>query len=467
MENRERIVSLITPYGPCSQLTCFTGALDKLGYRTETISLSNDNIENSHSRHDQVLFVPRTGTLNGLLTRRHDKSDFSRLAVFAEGVSWGQDIIDCCSDVVTWPCSNCELMFRLDRVFNVDDQVDDLIVVDNDDGMNGGTDDLSSEVSLRLKMIGQAPSFLRALSVIKRIAKYDATALITGETGTGKELAARALHYLGNNNDGPFVAVNCGGIPDELFENELFGHILGAYTDAKGKQRGYVEQADGGTLFLDEIDALSSKSQTTLLRLLQDRVYKPLGSEKPKHAKIRIVAATNANLRARVAAHQFRQDLLFRLDVLSVDLPSLRNRPGDAVHLASYFMKKFSCEYAKALRPLHPNFISWIQAYSWPGNIRELENTVLRAFLMSDGKFVSQRDDCDEKPDTTTMLGRFSEQKAMAIAGFERQYLVHLLIQVNGNISLAAKLAGKDRRALGKLVQKNGINRLDYINGAC
>lgn len=467
MENRERIVSLITPDGPCSQLTCFTGALDKLGYRTETISLSNDNIENNHSRRDQVLFVPRSGTLNGLLTLRHDKFDFSRLAVFAEGVSWGQDIIDCCSDVVTWPCSNCELMFRLERVFNVDDQVDDVIVVDNDDSMNGGTDDLSSEVSLRLKMIGQAPSFLRALSVIKRIAKYDTTALITGETGTGKELAARALHYLGNHNEGPFVAVNCGGIPDELFENELFGHILGAYTDAKGKQRGYVEQADGGTLFLDEIDALSSKSQTTLLRLLQDRVYKPLGSEKPKHAKIRIVAATNANLRARVAAHQFRQDLLFRLDVLSVDLPSLRNRPGDAVHLATYFMKKFSSEYAKPLRPLHPDFISWIQAYAWPGNIRELENTVLRAFLMSDGKFVSHRDDCDEEPDRPTMLGRFSEQKARAIAGFERQYLVHLLIQVNGNISLAAKLAGKDRRALGKLVQKNGINRLDYVNGAC
>ncbi|MCP4463714.1 MAG: sigma-54-dependent Fis family transcriptional regulator [Planctomycetaceae bacterium] len=314
-------------------------------------------------------------------------------------------------------------------------------------------------------MIGEAPSFLRARSLIQRIAKYDANILISGETGTGKDLAARALHYLGKFSDGPFIAVNCGGIPDELFENELFGHVTGAYTDAKGKQLGYIEQADGGTLFLDEIDTLSLKAQTTLLRFLQDQCYKPLGSQKIRHTSIRIIAATNSNLRVLVEARQFRQDLLFRLDVLPIELPSLRDRPGDAVLLAEHFIKKFSREFEKPILPLHPDFLGWMETYSWPGNIRELENTLLRAFLLSEGMHVVRIDVQNSNLDEPNALGKFNEQKARAIDGFERRYLDRLLIESHGNVSRAAKLAGKERRALGKLLQKHGINRLDYVSG--
>lgn len=447
----ERIVQIIAPTSQCAQLSHFACTLEKLGYKPQIVSIPADKHTKINHQDGQLLFLSDSDGLTELKAQLNDWQTTPQLVAFAQGMPWDRDILNVCSEVMTWPCPNSELLFRLEHAFS---------------NLGDPSDDVLSEVLIRLNMIGQAPSFLQALSLIRRIAKYEATVLISGETGTGKELAARAIHYLSENSDGPFVPVNCGGIPDELFENELFGHTRGAYTDAKGKQCGYVEQANGGTLFLDEIDALSLKSQTTLLRLLQDQFFKPLGSEKLRYANIRIVAATNANLLAMVNAQQFRQDLLFRLDVLSIELPALRFRPGDAARLAEYFISKFSRVYGKAPRPLHPVFLSWIQDHSWPGNIRELENTILRAFLLSDGKFVSHTDEHQVESDGAISLGRFNEQKARAIAGFERQYLERLLIQAEGNISLAAKLAGKERRALGKLLQKHGINRVDYVQSS-
>lgn len=445
----ERIVQIIVPSKQCVQLSNLTAVLDKLSYQPQILSIPADKFTKINQQHGQLLFLADSDCLAGLQAQLNDWQATPQLVAFAQGVPWDRGILDICSEVMTWPCPNSELLFRLEHAFSK---------------FGNPPGDILSEVSIQLNMIGQAPSFLQALSLIRRIAQYGTTVLITGETGTGKELAARAIHYQGNTCDGPFVPVNCGGIPGELFENELFGHIRGAYTDAKGKQCGYVEQANGGTLFLDEIDTLSLKSQTTLLRLLQDQFYKPLGSEKLRHANIRIIAATNANLFTMVNAQQFRQDLLFRLDVLSVELPALRHRPGDAIRLAEYFVSKFSREYDKTSRPLHPVFLSWIQDYSWPGNIRELENTILRAFLLSDGEFISHSDEYNDESAGVISLGRFNEQKARAIAGFERQYLERLLSQARGNISLAAKLAGKERRALGKLLQKHGINRVDYAH---
>jgi DNA-binding NtrC family response regulator len=448
MEMRERAISLIVASSSSSHVSQLTGALDTLGYKTQIILTSDDQKETEAVQNCQVLFIANAYQIACLLGHIRDGPIQPRLAVFAEGISWDREILSYCTEAISWPVAETELSFRLEKAFS--------FAVDQ-------TREVQSEILLRLNMIGQSSPFLHLLSVVQRIAKYDATVLISGETGTGKELVARAVHYLGRSSNGPFVPVNCGGIPDELFENELFGHALGAYTDAKGKYRGYVEQADGGTLFLDEIDALSLKSQVTLLRFLQDQYFKPLGNEKPRYANIRVIAATNANLRVRVATEQFRQDLLFRLDILSIELPALRDRPGDAVLLAEYFIKKFAIQYDKHPKPLHPAFISWINSNCWPGNIRELENVVLRAFLLCDGMYVVHHDSGDEEADECGELGQFNQQKALAIRGFERQYLERLLIQAQGNISLAAKLAGKERRALGKLIQKNGLNRLDYV----
>lgn len=450
MKDQKPVVSLITPTDPCRQIGDLAEGLEELGYCPQIISVRADKIVDVINDHFQILFLANCEGVIKLLPQLQDWPSTSRLAVIPQGVSWERKILDYCSEVMSWPCSQSELLFRLKRAFSQnDDQVNDALF----------------EVSVELNLIGRAPSFLRTLAVIRRIAKYKATVLIRGETGTGKEIAARAIHYLGNCSDGPFVPVNCGGIPPELFENELFGHIRGAYTDAKGKQCGYVEQAEGGTLFLDEIDSLSLNSQATLLRLLQDQIYKPLGSGMPKRANIRIIAATNADLGAEVEAHRFRQDLLFRLDVLSVELPSLRDRPGDEICLAEYFTKKFCREYGCAPRLLHSDFLTWIKNYSWPGNIRELENTILRGFLLSEGKFIVHCDKYADEPSGRMAFSSFNEEKARAINEFERQYLERVLIEAHGNISFAAKLAGKERRALGKLLQKHGINRIDYVLG--
>ncbi len=449
MKNRERVLSLITPTESATQLSQLIGVLGELGYRTRIVS-PDENIADLNVKDMQVLYVSSPEQLASLLPELSRWSSAPRLAILAQGVPWDRGILNSCSEVMSWPGKRSELLFRLERSFPVKGE---------------SANDLFSELSMRMNMIGEAPAFLRALSVIRRISRYRAMVLISGETGTGKELAARAIHYLGDSCDGPFVPVNCGGIPDELFDNELFGHAQGAYTDAKGKQCGYVEQACGGTLFLDEIDALSLKSQTTLLRLLQDQSYKPLGSERSKHANIRIIAATNTDLHARVEAQEFRQDLLFRLDVLSLHLPALRERPGDAVLLAEHFIRKFSREYNKPARPLHSNFLNWIQCYTWPGNVRELENTLLRAFLLSEGRLIALRDEEPDEAVDPQSQGGFNEQKARAIDLFERQYLERLLNHTQGNISRAARLAGKERRALGKLLQKHGIKRLDYKQG--
>ena len=445
----ERSVQLISPSEEGSQLTSLISTLKNLGYKTQTSSIPLGRVATVSPPLENLLYLSNDVSLSRVLSQLGDSEISLQLVVFEQGVPWDRKILDHCLNLMTWPCMDSELSFRLECAFSTLNKKDNVLL---------------SDIFMQVNMIGQAPSFIHALSVIKRIAQYRTTVLISGETGTGKELAARAIHYFSDDSDAPFVPVNCGGIPDELFENELFGHLQGAYTDAKGKQCGYVEQAEGGTLFLDEIDALSMKAQTTLLRLLQDQTYKPLGSEKVRYARTRIIAATNANLSSMVNTHQFRQDLLFRLDVLSLKLPSLKERPGDAIRLAEHFILKFSREYAKPPRPLHPAFIAWLEDYHWPGNIRELENTILRAFLLSDGGYVSGEDSYIAESEDSKTFGKFNDQKALAIAGFERHYLERLLIETHGNISLAAKLAGKERRALGKLLQKYGINRIDYVH---
>src|SRR5215471_2435071 len=215
--------------------------------------------------------------------------------------------------------------------------------------------------SIRTNMIGESPRFLAAVARIGRLAACDAPVLIHGETGSGKELAARAIHYLGARRDGPFLPVNCGAIPDSLLESEFFGHNRGAFTDAKEPRIGLIEQAQSGTLFVDELEALSPRGQVTLLRFLQDGTYRPVGSSTVRHADTRIVGSTNADLAQMVARGTFRSDLLFRLDVLNLTLPPLRDRPGDARLLAERFVREFSARYGLPPRPLDARACAYLE----------------------------------------------------------------------------------------------------------
>jgi two-component system, NtrC family, response regulator GlrR len=309
-------------------------------------------------------------------------------------------------------------------------------------------------------VIGRAPAFTAALARLDRIAGCLAPVLLEGETGTGKELVAREIHYRSARRAGPFVPVNCGALPDSLLENELFGHARGAYTDAHTAQPGMVDLASGGTLFLDEVDALTPKAQVTLLRFLQDQRFRPLGSREERIADVRIVAASNRSLEQLARAERFRMDLLYRLRLLHVLLPPLRERYGDAALLAHHFVEVASRRFGGPIRPIDAETLAWFDRYAWPGNVRELENLVLQAFLVEEGPTISIRppegmgDHTDADP-TAPLSYRVA--KSLAIAAFERSFLTRALTYADGNISAAARMIGTERRHLGRLLKKHGI----------
>ncbi len=315
-------------------------------------------------------------------------------------------------------------------------------------------------------LVGRSAAFCHVEHLLRKIADFDAPVLIEGETGTGKELAARSIHYLGARKGMPFVPVNCGAIPDNLIENELFGHHRGAFTGAHETNQGLIAEAEGGTLFLDEIDALSSKAQVTLLRFMQDQEYRPLGCANAKSGNVRVLSASNVNLAQQAESGQFRADLLFRLRVLAVEMPPLRNRKGDVELLANHYLGRLSKKYGKPGKTLHPDALAWMNRHHWPGNIRELEHLIHREFLLCDEPVITLRcetpgADRRKRSDRRgfDLDAGFCVAKARVIAEFEKRFLEQLLQASEGNISRAAKLAGKERRALGKLIKKHGLDQ--------
>jgi transcriptional regulator with GAF, ATPase, and Fis domain len=322
-----------------------------------------------------------------------------------------------------------------------------------------------------LNIIGASPAFLRAVDLIRRFAASAATVLVKGETGTGKEVAARAIHYLSDRQNKPFVAVNCGALPESLVESELFGHARGAFTDAREARGGLIQQARGGTLFLDEIEAMPPRAQVVLLRFLQDKEYRPVGGCLVENADVRIIAATNDDLAAMTRAGTFRADLLYRLNVLPVDIPPLRERTGDVTLLARRFLDRLNRQVDRSPMLLDDGSAAILEAYSWPGNVRELENLIERRFLetagaptlrisetelgFDDGRVAAD----DDSTRSTGGVQSFKAAKARAVAAFERSYLEDLLLRAEGNITLASRISGKDRSDIGKLLRKYGMDR--------
>jgi DNA-binding NtrC family response regulator len=267
--------------------------------------------------------------------------------------------------------------------------------------------------------------------------------------------------------------VNCGAIPDALIEAELFGHARGAFTDAKEARPGLIAQARGGTLFLDELETTSPHAQVALLRFLQDQEYRPVGGPAVRVADVRVIGSTNADLGALAARGEFRKDLLFRLDVLALELPPLRARGDDVLLLARAFLRRLSDQYRRPLKALDPDTVAYLRKHPWPGNVRELENLVLRAFLLDDGPEL-QLPALGGAAWTQTVapavrsgpLGAvgFREAKARVVAEFELAYIAELLARVRGNVSLAARLAGQERSRFGRLIRKHGLSGAAFRN---
>ncbi len=374
------------------------------------------------------------------------------LAVDLRAFDWGQSLVRRCPEFVRWPCPQQELKLRLERIC-------------------GGTAPVQSNrrtellnMAQGLGLIGRSAAFVDALVLLKRFAQCDATVLIHGETGTGKELAARAIHALSARSQGPFVAVSCGAIPDNLIESELFGHEKGAFTDAKDARPGLVAMAQRGTLFLDEVEALSPKGQVALLRFLESHEYRRIGGGRTMTADLRIVAAGNENFHALVRRGTFRRDLLYRLNVLALTMPPLRGREGDAELLAEHFIGVHSRRYQRSPAALGVAWRQWLATQRWPGNVRELENLVHRAVVSSSGWMLDLGTAITGEvgEETGTPHHNFSQSKRDAIDSFEHSYLIDLMRSTHGNVTQAAQRSGKERRALGKLLKKHAIHSAEY-----
>ncbi len=316
------------------------------------------------------------------------------------------------------------------------------------------------------QLIGENSAFLEEIHKIPLVAKCDVGILILGETGTGKELCARAIHYLSPRTRKPFVPVNCGAIPTELIENELFGHERGAFTSAFTSQRGLIREADGGTLLLDEIDCLPPCAQVKLLRFLQEKEYRPLGSTKTCQADVRVIADTNTDLEEIMREGKLRKDLYYRLNVIPLTLPPLRERPEDIPLLARHFLAKYGVEFNRQVTDFASEAIQKLVLYDWPGNVRELENVIQRALVLSTQTVIRDTDIVLPQPETTGRQESFQKAKARVIEQFERHYIQELLLAHEGNITKAAQAARKNRRAFWQLIQKHHIDVQNFKSGA-
>jgi len=346
-------------------------------------------------------------------------------------------------DFMTYPIRPDEILLRARRLLK---RIDTLDAV---------SQSIKQKFGLK-QMIGESASFLSEIKKIPVLAKSDTIVFITGETGTGKELCARAIHYLSPRHRNPFIPVNCGAIPADLVENELFGHEKGAFTGATESRTGLIAEAEGGTVFLDEIDCLPLGAQVKLLRFLQEKEYRPLGAKKMKKADVRLLAAMNMDVQQAVAEGKLRQDLYYRLNVIPLVIPPLRDRREDIPLLACHFLEKYTVQFNKPLADFTPEAMQLLQIYDWPGNVRELEHIVERAVVLSESRVIEAKDVV--LPTSESELQEsFHDAKLKMIAAFEKMYIERLLLAHHGNISQAARAAQKNRRAFWELVRKHQI----------
>ena len=312
------------------------------------------------------------------------------------------------------------------------------------------------------RIVGRSPEMMKVYQLIANVAKTTATVLITGESGTGKELIARAIHHQGQRRDKPFVAVNCAAIPAPLIESELFGHEKGAFTGAYQKKLGKFELAQEGTLFLDEVGSLRLDLQAKILRVIQEREVERVGGSRTLKVDIRLIAATNINLKKAVQERVFREDLYYRLNVVPIQLPPLRSRPGDIPLLVDYFINKYNREFGKAVKGVTRSALGMLTAYEWPGNVRELENIIERSVALSQGSMIRLK---DLPLDLALSDGVHADDDGRGLTlraarrQFERQYLLRVLDRVDWNQTMAARLLGLHRNSLFQKLSALGIKR--------
>jgi two-component system NtrC family response regulator len=356
------------------------------------------------------------------------------------------------SDFITKPWSNAQVVQAVETALG-------LVQARAGEGETASRAELDERYDFS-NIIGSDPKLLRVLDLVGRVAVTDASVLIGGESGTGKELIAEAVHRNSRRRERAFIKVNLGGISSTLFESEMFGHVRGAFTDARQDRKGRFELADGGTIFLDEIGELDPSSQVKLLRVLQDRTYEVLGSSRARTVDVRVVAASNRALHDLVATGAFREDLLYRLNLITMQVPSLRDRRNDIPRLAAHFLRLSAQQHGSDVESMTPRAVEWLKVQPWPGNIRQLRHLIERAILIRGGReldlddFVAVRD--LESP-AAPRQGALPEAGTMTLEEIEKGMILKCMRHYEGNVSRVAEALGLSRAALYRRFEKYGI----------
>ncbi len=363
-------------------------------------------------------------------------------------------------DYIPKPLHKDVLLHRISAVLDTSRLAEEIDQLREELGRSKGLNDI----------VGQSPQLMDVLKKLPSIAKTDASVIIYGDSGTGKELIAKGIHQLSDRSHKPMVTMNCGALPENLLETELFGYKKGSFTDAHQDYDGLVSEANEGTLFLDEIGEVPLKLQVKLLRFLQEKEFKPIGSTKVSLADVRFISATNRDLLAETKRGEFREDLYYRLNIIPITLPPLRDRKEDIPLLADYFLRKFAKQTGKVGLVFAPRAIEKMLDYPWPGNIRELENKILQIVVMSDRSVIMPEQVTFEENEPSEPggihlsgeLGTFKEEKSRILSEFEQSYINRMLSLYMGNISRAAKASGMDRKNFWQKMQRYGINARDF-----
>jgi DNA-binding NtrC family response regulator len=395
-----------------------------------------------------VIISSRMDDSQGLLVEIRATYPRTPLLLVLTSEMW-TDVVDDLSssseDFLVTPLRPAEVRFRVRR-----------LIPSSFSQYSPGARDRISQACGLAQLVGEAPPFQALKNKIALVARFECPVLLAGETGTGKERCARALHYLSGRANKPFLPVNCGAVPVDLFESELYGHQKGAFTGAVKTHPGLIGEAHGGTLFLDEIETLGLASQVKLLRFLQDQTYYALGSAKPRQADVWIIASANVDLLKKAREGTFREDLFYRLAVITLAVPPLRERPGDIPLLATHFLRLHGQRHGKDKKQFSTRAIQLLSEYAWPGNVRELENVIQQIIVFSESETI-EREDVPISTGTRSVAGgcnSFKQRKAEAVDQFQRKYLNDMLKAYHGNVTHAARAANMDRRAFGRLIKK-------------
>ena len=424
------------------------GWLQQDGYQVETAAGGPEALaKNAENRFDIMLIDVKMPEMDGLTLLKKIKetdSDIAIVMMTAHG-----DIRDAVEamklgayDYLLKPFELEELSFTIEKLVQMQTlAMENLILKDR-----------VASMTLFENLVGQSPSMLKLFEAIVDVAKSDATVLVTGETGTGKELVARAIHTQSPRCYAPFIALNCGAFTDQLLESELFGHEKGAFTDAKNTKKGRLEMANAGTLFLDEVGDISMKMQIDLLRVLETREFSRVGGTATLHSDFRVIAATNQDLEEAIRAKTFRQDLFYRLNVVHLQVPPLRERPDDIPLLAQHFLWRYAVETNKKIDSIQLEAMEVMRRYPWPGNVRELENAIERAVVVGKSRQIQLSD-----LPFAIAVGDAAEMEKLSLEEMERQHIARVLAIEDGNRSNAAKILRINRSTLYGKIKKYGL----------